>query len=123
LDHRTIKQTSDKQNEMNIENAKSQMRKGMLEYCVLLLLKHQPFYASDIIQRLKDAKLLVVEGTLYPLLTRLKNDGLLTYEWQESTQGPPRKYYIISQAGIDFLEGLNAVWLELNQTVDYLKNN
>ena len=108
---------------MNIENAKSQMRKGMLEYCVLLLLKHQPFYASDIIQRLKDAKLLVVEGTLYPLLTRLKNDGLLTYEWQESTQGPPRKYYIISQAGIDFLEGLNAVWLELNQTGDYLKNN
>ncbi len=123
MHHRTIKQTSDKQNEMNIENAKSQMRKGMLEYCVLLLLKHQPFYASDIIQRLKDAKLLVVEGTLYPLLTRLKNDGLLTYEWQESTQGPPRKYYIISQAGIDFLEGLNAVWLELNQTVDYLKNN
>ena len=123
MHHRTIKQTSDKQNEMNIENAKSQMRKGMLEYCVLLLLKHQPFYASDIIQRLKDAKLLVVEGTLYPLLTRLKNDGLLTYEWQESTQGPPRKYYIISQAGIDFLEGLNAVWLELNQTVDDLKNN
>ena len=123
MHNRTIKQTSDKQNEMNIENAKSQMRKGMLEYCVLLLLKHQPFYASDIIQRLKDAKLLVVEGTLYPLLTRLKNDGLLTYEWQESTQGPPRKYYIISQAGIDFLEGLNAVWLELNQTVDYLKNN
>ncbi len=123
MHHRTIKQTSDKQNEMNIENAKSQMRKGMLEYCVLLLLKHQPFYASDIIQRLKDAKLLVVEGTLYPLLTRLKNDGLLTYEWQESPQGPPRKYYIISQAGIDFLEGLNAVWLELNQTVDYLKNN
>ena len=123
MHHRTIKQTSDKQNEMNIENAKSQMRKGMLEYCVLLLLKHQTFYASDIIQRLKDAKLLVVEGTLYPLLTRLKNDGLLTYEWQESTQGPPRKYYIISQAGIDFLEGLNAVWLELNQTVDYLKNN
>ena len=108
---------------MNIENAKSQMRKGMLEYCVLLLLKHQPFYASDIIRRLKDAKLLVVEGTLYPLLTRLKNDGLLTYEWQESTQGPPRKYYIISKAGIDFLDGLNAAWLELNQTIDYLKNN
>lgn len=123
MHHRTIKQTSDKQNEMNIENAKSQMRKGMLEYCVLLLLKHQPFYASDIIQRLKDAKLLVVEGTLYPLLTRLKNDGLLTYKWQESPQGPPRKYYIISKAGIDFLDGLNAAWLELNQTVDYLKNN
>ena len=76
---------------MNIENAKSQMRKGMLEYCVLLLLKHRPSYASDIIQQLKNAELLVVEGTLYPLLTRLKNDGLLQYEWQESTQGPPRK--------------------------------
>ena len=74
---------------MNIENAKSQMRKGMLEYCVLLLLKHRPSYASDIIQQLKQAELLVVEGTLYPLLTRLKNDGLLRYEWQESTQGPP----------------------------------
>ena len=81
---------------MNIENAKSQMRKGMLEYCVLLLLKHRPSYASDIIQQLKNAELLVVEGTLYPLLTRLKNDGLLQYEWQESTQGPPRKYYALS---------------------------
>ena len=72
---------------MNIENAKSQMRKGMLEYCVLLLLKRRPSYASDIIQQLKQAELLVVEGTLYPLLTRLKNDGLLQYQWQESTQG------------------------------------
>lgn len=108
---------------MNIENAKSQMRKGMLKYCVLLLLKQRALYASDIIQQLKDAQLLVVEGTLYPLLTRLKNDGLLTYEWQESTQGPPRKYYVISKAGISFLDGLNSAWIELNQTVDYLKNN
>ena len=106
---------------MNIENAKSQMRKGMLEYCVLLLLKQQPFYASDIIQRLKKAQLLVVEGTLYPLLTRLKNDGLLNYEWQESTQGPPRKYYSISDSGREFLDGLDTAWLELNQTVTYLK--
>jgi PadR family transcriptional regulator PadR len=108
---------------MNIENVKSQMRKGMLEYCVLLLLKHRALYASDIIQKLKDAQLLVVEGTLYPLLTRLKNDGLLTYEWKESTQGPPRKYYVISKAGISFLDGLDGAWIELNQTVDYLKNN
>ena len=86
---------------MNIENAKSQMRKGMLEYCVLLLLEHRPSYASDIIQQLKNAELLVVEGTLYPLLTRLKNDGLLQYEWQESTQGPPRKYYALSKEGIE----------------------
>ena len=78
---------------MNVDNVKSQMRKGMLEYCILLLLHREPSYASDIIQKLKDAKLIVVEGTLYPLLTRLKNDGLLSYEWVESTQGPPRKYY------------------------------
>ena len=107
---------------MNIENAKSQMRKGMLEYCVLLLLKHRPSYASDIIQQLKAAELLVVEGTLYPLLTRLKNDGLLSYEWQESTQGPPRKYYALSPEGEKFLEGLEGAWSELSNTVDYLKN-
>lgn len=107
---------------MNIENAKSQMRKGMLEYCVLLLLKQRPLYASDIIQRLKDAELLVVEGTLYPLLTRLKNDGLLSYEWQESTQGPPRKYYALSSDGERFLEELNEAWTGLSNTINYLKN-
>ncbi len=106
---------------MNIENAKSQMRKGMLEYCVLLLLKQRQSYASDIIQNLKDAELLVVEGTLYPLLTRLKNDNLLTYEWQESTQGPPRKYYSLSTEGERFLEGLEEAWTELANTVNYLK--
>lgn len=78
---------------MNVDNVKSQMRKGMLEYCIMLLLHKEPAYASDIIQKLKEAKLIVVEGTLYPLLTRLKNDDLLSYEWVESTQGPPRKYY------------------------------
>lgn len=107
---------------MNIENAKSQMRKGMLEYCVLLLLKRHPSYASDIIQQLKDAELLVVEGTLYPLLTRLKNDGLLVYQWQESSQGPPRKYYTLSEVGKKFLEGLDGAWTELSNTVGYLKN-
>ncbi|MBO4827146.1 MAG: PadR family transcriptional regulator [Prevotella sp.] len=107
---------------MNIENAKSQMRKGMLEYCVLLLLKHRPSYASDIIQQLKNAELLVVEGTLYPLLTRLKNDGLLRYEWQESTQGPPRKYYALSPEGEGFLDGLDTAWTELATTINYLKH-
>ena len=75
-----------------------------------------------IIQQLKDAELLVVEGTLYPLLTRLKNDGLLVYQWQESTQGPPRKYYALSEEGEKFLEGLNEAWGELSNTVNYLKN-
>ncbi|MBP5365505.1 MAG: PadR family transcriptional regulator [Bacteroidales bacterium] len=108
---------------MNIENAKSQMRKGMIEYCVLLLLKQQPLYASDIIQRLKGAELLVVEGTLYPLLTRLKNDGLLQYQWQESTQGPPRKYYALSTEGEQYLGELDNAWTELTSTINYLKVN
>ena len=106
---------------METENVKSQMRKGMLEYCVLLLLRHRPLYASDIIQQLKQAELLVVEGTLYPLLTRLKNDGLLKYEWQESTQGPPRKYYALSPEGEKFLERLDVAWTELSNTITYLK--
>ena len=88
---------------MNVDNVRSQMRKGMLEYCILLLLHKEPSYASDIIQRLKEARLIVVEGTLYPLLTRLKNDDLLSYEWVESTQGPPRKYYSLTPQGETFL--------------------
>ena len=107
---------------MNIDNAKSQMRKGMLEYCILLLLKERPAYASDIIQQLKEAELLVVEGTLYPLLTRLKNDGLLGYEWQESTQGPPRKYYALTDDGRLFLNELDQAWTEIAHTVGVLKS-
>ncbi|MDD4761002.1 MAG: PadR family transcriptional regulator [Bacteroidaceae bacterium] len=108
---------------MNVDNAKSQMRKGMLEYCVLLLLRGGPSYANDIIQRLKEADLIVVEGTLYPLLTRLKKDGLLSYEWQESLQGPPRKYYALTEEGLNWLGGLNVAWNELANTVALLKNN
>lgn len=106
---------------VDVSNAKSQMRKGMLEYCILLLLKRQPAYASDIIQQLKEAELLVVEGTLYPLLTRLKKDGLLAYEWQESTQGPPRKYYELTSLGQQFLDELDKAWGEISNTVNYLK--
>ena len=106
---------------LDVSNAKSQMRKGMLEYCILLLLKRQAAYASDIIQQLKEAELLVVEGTLYPLLTRLKKDGLLAYEWQESTQGPPRKYYRLTDDGRQFLSELDLAWGEISNTVNYLK--
>jgi PadR family transcriptional regulator PadR len=106
---------------MKVDNAKSQMRKGMLEYCILLLLEKQPAYTSDIIQRLKEAELLVVEGTLYPLLTRLKNDGLLSYQWQESTQGPPRKYYLLTSEGEAFLRDLDKAWEEIATTVNHLK--
>ena len=97
---------------MNAENVKSQMRKGTLEYCILLLLKKEPAYTSDIIQKLQEAKLIVVEGTLYPLLTRLKNSELLSYQWIESTQGPPRKYYQLTPKGEEFLGELETSWQE-----------
>lgn len=105
---------------MNVDNVKSQMRKGMLEYCIMLLLHKEPAYASDIIQKLKEARLIVVEGTLYPLLTRLKNDNLLSYEWIESTQGPPRKYYSLTPKGEEMLQELETSWRELNETVNHL---
>ncbi len=93
----------------------------MLEYCVLLLLRRQPSYANDIIKQLKEADLIVVEGTLYPLLTRLKNDGLLSYEWQESLQGPPRKYYALSNEGAAALTAMDETWGSLIRTVEKLK--
>lgn len=107
---------------MNVDNAKSQMRKGMLEFCILLLLSREASYANDIILRLKEAELIVVEGTLYPLLTRLKKDGLLSYEWRESSQGPPRKYYALTPEGQVFLNELNDAWNELAHTVGLLKS-
>lgn len=108
-------------NHMKIENTKAQMRKGVLEYCILLVLDGKPLYASDIIQNLKEAKMIVVEGTLYPLLTRLKNAGLLTYRWEESTQGPPRKYYELTDRGRDILNELEMSWQELVEAVEKIK--
>jgi PadR family transcriptional regulator PadR len=107
---------------MNADNMKSQMRKGILEYCILLILNDKPAYAPDIIRILQGAKLIVVEGTLYPLLTRLKNMNLLSYQWIESTQGPPRKYYKLTSEGEDFLRELGAAWSEINETINHLKN-
>ncbi len=108
---------------MNSENIKAQMRKGVLEYCILSVLSREDCYASDIISRLKDAKLIVVEGTLYPLLTRQKNAGLLAYRWEESTQGPPRKYYKITPEGQEFLTELDKAWTELVDVVGALRTN
>ncbi len=108
---------------MKIENTKAQMRKGVLEYCILLLMEEKPLYAIDIIQGLKEAKMIVVEGTLYPLLTRLKNDGLLSYKWEESTQGPPRKYYELTENGKKFLKELEGSWSELVTAVGTVKRN
>lgn len=108
---------------MNIDNLKSQMRKGMLEYCVLLLLRNGDAYASEIIAKMKEAHLIVVEGTLYPLLTRLKNDGLLAYRWEESVSGPPRKYYSLTPTGIMALGQLQESWAEINHTINHLNKN
>jgi PadR family transcriptional regulator PadR len=98
---------------MIAENTQTQMRKGILEYCILSIISRGEIYASDIISELKKAELLVVEGTLYPLLTRLKNNGLLSYIWKESTSGPPRKYYQITSEGMEVLKRLDVTWKEL----------
>ena len=106
-----------------LSNLKSQMRKGLLEYCILSIISRDEAYASDILDQLKVAQLVVVEGTVYPLLTRMKNEGLLSYRWQESTGGPPRKYYSLTPEGEKFLQGLEEAWSELANTVNHLKRN
>lgn len=103
---------------MKIENTKAQMRKGVLEFCILSILESKEAYPSEIIDKLKEGKLIVVEGTLYPLLTRLKNAGLLKYRWEESKSGPPRKYYALTEVGIEFLKELESTWNELVNAVN-----
>ena len=105
----------------NVDNIKSQMRKGVLEYCILGILGREDAYASLIISSLKDARMIVVEGTLYPLLTRLKNQGLLGYRWEESTQGPPRKYYSLTDKGREALAEMDAAWNETVACVEAVK--
>lgn len=107
---------------MYVENVKSQMRKGMLEYCIMLLLDKKSYYSSDIIDELERANLIVVEGTLYPLLSRLKKEGLLDYEWQESPSGPPRKYYKLTDEGKALLAVLDENWQQLSCTVTRIRN-
>ena len=108
---------------MNIENSKAQMRKGILEFCILNTINKKDSYSSTIINELKKAEMIVVEGTLYPLLTRLKNAGLLTYRWEESTQGPPRKYYAITDKGAEFLKEMDKSWNEIVEAVNLLKSS
>ena len=103
---------------MNLENAHVQMRKGVLEYCILSIISRGEVYASEILEELLEAKIMVVEGTLYPLLTRLKNAELLEYKWIESQSGPPRKYYILTLKGADFLKELSKTWAELAASVN-----
>jgi PadR family transcriptional regulator PadR len=106
---------------MDLENTKAQMRKGILEYCILSVLSKNSCYASDIIRELKEAKVIVVEGTLYPLLTRQKNGGLLSYRWEESQQGPPRKYYELTPEGKEYLADLDSSWEELVESVNLIR--
>lgn len=108
---------------MNVENTQSQMRKGILEYCILGILHRGEAYPSEILEKLRAAQLLVVEGTVYPLLTRLKNLELLSYRWEESTSGPPRKYYCITPKGVQFFNDLSNTWQELQQAVAALTQN
>lgn len=107
---------------MDINNNKVQMRKGVLEYCTLLILKNKDCYSTDILEKLKSAEMIVVEGTLYPLLTRLKNMELLSYRWEESTQGPPRKYYSLTEKGEILLSDLDKSWIDLVESINTLKN-
>ncbi|MCB0489235.1 MAG: PadR family transcriptional regulator [Cyclobacteriaceae bacterium] len=110
---------------MNLENTQVQMRKGILEYCILHIISRGEVYASDMLEELTSAKMIVVEGTLYPLLTRLKNAGLVEYKWVESKSGPPRKYYTLTAKGKKFLDGLSDTWEDLvlstQKITDYTK--
>lgn len=111
---------------MNLENTKAQMRKGILEYCILSILSNEDAYVAEILEELKSAKLIVVEGTIYPLLTRLKNAELLEYRWEESTGGPPRKYYKLTTEGQAFLDELSESWKDLKiavKTITTSKSN
>lgn len=112
---------TDEQKKHSLENTKSQMRKGSLEFCILLVIgKSKKMYTSDILKELKKTNLIVVEGTLYPLLNRLKLEGLLDYTWLESKNGPPRKYYFITPEGHEAIKNLKTTWEELSQTIHSL---
>ena len=107
---------------MSEENVKAQMRKGILEYCILAIISREDSYAPKIIAELKEAQMIVVEGTLYPILTRQKNAGLLTYRWEESPQGPPRKYYMLTDKGRQHLQMLDEAWSELVEQIATIRN-
>ena len=108
---------------MNEENVKAQLRKGILEYCILAIISREDSYAPKIIAELKQAQMIVVEGTLYPILTRQKNAGLLTYRWEESPQGPPRKYYMLTEKGREHLKMLDETWDELVEQIKKIRHN
>lgn len=107
---------------MNTENTAAQMRKGVLEFCILSIIRKSEVYPSDIIEQMKSAGLVILEGTLYPLLTRLKNAELLSYRWEESLSGPPRKYFSLTEKGDKFYAELNQTWTQLAEAVNLITN-
>ncbi|MCB0505698.1 MAG: PadR family transcriptional regulator [Cyclobacteriaceae bacterium] len=107
---------------MKLENTQTQMRKGILEYCILQIISRGEVYASDLLRELTDAKIMVVEGTLYPLLTRLRKAGLVEYKWVESSSGPPRKYYTLTEEGASFLDNLDTTWADLIKSTKLITN-
>ena len=107
---------------MKLENTQTQMRKGILEYCILQIISRGEVYASDLLRELTDAKIMVVEGTLYPLLTRLRKAGLVEYKWVESSSGPPRKYYTLTEEGASFLDNLDTTWADLINSTKLITN-
>lgn len=107
---------------MNLENTQVQMRKGILEFCILHIISRGEVYASDMLEELTSARIMVVEGTLYPLLTRLKKAELVDYKWIESSSGPPRKYYMITEKGLSFLNQLSSTWGELSSSTNKIIN-
>lgn len=109
------------ESEKILENTTVQMRKGILEFAIILLISKGKTYANDILKKLKEGNMVVVEGTIYPLLSRLKNSGLIDYEWEESKSGPPRKYYTITDSGKSFLKGCDAEWKKLEKAINLLK--
>jgi PadR family transcriptional regulator PadR len=106
---------------MIAENSSAQMRKGVLEYCILLAISKREVYAGEILEALRDAELLVVEGTLYPILSRMKNAGWLRYRWEESSGGPPRKYYSLNEAGTEALQAMHNAWDGLSKGVNAIR--
>ncbi|KUG08453.1 PadR family transcriptional regulator [Solirubrum puertoriconensis] len=108
---------------MKVENTQVQMRKGILEFCILEIIARGEVYASDMLEELTQARMIVVEGTLYPLLTRLKNAGLLDYTWKESSSGPPRKYYTLTEVGQQFLHELRLTWEEIEDSIQIIRSN
>lgn len=103
---------------MKVENTQIQMRKGILEFCILHIIARGEVYASDMLEELTSVKIIVVEGTLYPLLTRLRKAGLVDYHWVESSSGPPRKYYKITEHGSEFLSQLDVTWKDLIESTN-----